>query len=115
VITYCERFIDFLAEKEDQSPLVKKHHAVILEKQAIQYMLKEELPEALPLLKEAQALAGRGGQPLTDDLLNWVVRGYKMTKKQIMDLQKKHNYFIVRKDKVRPEIAMDLPEALKQF
>jgi tetratricopeptide (TPR) repeat protein len=114
VINYCEKFLEFLEEKES-SEFVTRHKAHILEKLAIQHLLKEEKQEALVYLKEARMLIKQGVQPLTDDLLNWVQRNYQVTKKQIREAQKKYNYFIVRKDKVNPEYAIEIPEMLKQF
>ena len=114
VINYCEKFIAFLDEKED-SELLAKYYAAILEKMAIQYLLKEDKREALQILKLAQSKTGKGKHLLTDELLNWVQRGFTISKKQIMDLQKKHNYFIVRKDKINTQIAIDLPQAITPF
>jgi tetratricopeptide (TPR) repeat protein len=114
VVDYCDRFLDFLEAKE-QTDLVKKHRAIILEKQGIQQLLKGEIKEAGVLLKEAQQIVGKGSQPLTDELLNWALRGYQISKKQVQDLQKKHLYFIVRKDKVNPSLAIDLPEGVAAF
>lgn len=114
VISYCEKFLDFLEEKEE-TEFIKRHKAHILEKLAVQYLLKGSREDALPYLKEAQNGIGKGVQPLTDDLLNWAQRNYQLTKKQITEVQKKYNYFIVRKDKVRPEYAIEIPDILKQF
>jgi tetratricopeptide (TPR) repeat protein len=114
VISYCEKFMDFLEEKEE-SEFVIRHKAHVLEKLAIQYILKGDKEEALPLLKQAQSLLKKGVQPLTDELLNWVQRNYQLSKKQIHEAQKKYNYFIVRKDKVRPELAIEIPDMMKQF
>jgi tetratricopeptide (TPR) repeat protein len=114
VINYCEKFLSFLDEKES-SEFVTRHKAHILEKLAVQHLLKGEKEEALECLREAQSLVKKGVQPLTDDLLNWTQRNYQITKKQIQDAQKKYNYFIVRKDKVNPEYAIEIPEMMKQF
>jgi len=38
VISFCERYIDFLDQKSDDSVLIKKHYATVLEKKAIQYL-----------------------------------------------------------------------------
>jgi tetratricopeptide (TPR) repeat protein len=114
VTVYCDRFLEFLEEKEE-SELVTRHTALILEKQAIQLLHQGETKEAAALLKEAQTLVGRGAQPLTDELLNWAQRGYQISKRQITDLQKKNNYFIVRRDKVNPEMAIDLPASVSPF
>ncbi len=119
VIAYCDTFLDFLDEKLDENnsnaPLLTKYYATILERQAIQFLLKNEKSEAIELLKLAQQKAGRGKQPITDDLLNWALRGYVISKKQINDLQRKHQYFIVRKETIQPAIAVELPQGFSPF
>jgi tetratricopeptide (TPR) repeat protein len=112
VISFCERYIDFLDEKDGDNILIKKHYATILEKQAIQYLHKEEKDISLELLKEVQQHVGKGKQPITDQLLNWFKRCFFVTKKQISALQKKHQYFIVRADVVNPKIAFELPTVI---
>lgn len=114
VISYCEKFLDFLDEKEE-TEFIKRHKAHILEKLGIQYLFKGERDDAIFCLKAAQASLGKNVQPLTDNLLNWAQRNFQLTKKQITDVQKKYNYFIVRKDKVRPEYAIEIPDMMKQF
>lgn len=115
VISFCERYIAFLEAKEEDSPLLQKHYAAILEKQAIQYVLKEAPKIALPLLKTAQQKVGKGKQPLTDELLKWLQRGYQITQHRVRAMQKKHHYFIVRPDKVNAAIAVDLPASVSPF
>mgnify|MGYP000515969809 CR=1 FL=1 len=114
VISFCKNYRDFLADKET-NVLVKKHNAFVCERQAIQHILKEEQEEAKTVLTNAQKEIGKGKHPITDELLNWLLRGYKINKDQVTRLQKKHNYFIVRKESVNPKIAMDLPEGISPF
>ncbi len=114
VIDFCENYRNFLKEKE-QDVLVRKHNAFVCERQAIQHVLREEQEEAKALLQEVQKDLGRGKQPITDELLGWLLRGYKVNRDQLTRLQKKHNYFIVRKESINPKIAMDLPEGISPF
>ena len=114
VIEFCENYRAFLQDKE-QDVLVRKHNAFVSERQAIQHVLREEQDEAKALLQQVQKDLGRGRQPITDELLGWLQRGYKVSKDQLTKLQKKHHYFIVRKESVNPKIAMDLPEGVSPF
>jgi len=114
VISFCEKYINFLDNKEDNA-ITKKHKAFVLQRQAVQHLLKGENEEAGQLLTVAQQLIGKGKQPLSDELLSWVQRGYTVKKDQIQKLQQKHQYFIVRKDQVNEKLAMPLPENLKQI
>ncbi|WP_431005862.1 hypothetical protein [Tenacibaculum sp. TC6] len=114
VISFCENYRSFLEEKQ-QDVLVRKHKAFVSERQAIQHILKGEQEEAKTLLLEVQKDLGKGKQPITDELLNWLLRGYQVNANQLKRLQQKHNYFIVRKESVNPKIAMDLPEGVSPF
>jgi len=114
VISFCENYRTFLDEKE-QDVLVRKHKAFVSERQAIQHILRGEQDEAKGLLLEVQKDLGKGKQPITDELLNWLLRGYQVNASQLKRLQQKHNYFIVRKESVNPKIAMDLPEGVSPF
>lgn len=114
VISYCEKFIEFLEEKETDD-LVKKYKGSILEKLSIQYLLKEDKESALDYLKEAQSIVGKGKQPLTDELLNWTQRGFQISKKQLQDAQKKYHYFVVDKTTVNPAHAIELPPNFSPF
>lgn len=114
VISFCENYRTFLEDKEEDV-LVKKHKAFIGERQAIQHVLKGEFTEAKLLLISIQKDLGRGKQPLTDELLNWLHKGYTVQHEQLRRLQNKYDYFIVRKESVHPEIAMDLPEGISPF
>ena len=110
LILYCDRFLEFLDNKDPEDEMIKKYKAMILEKQAIQYLYKNELSEAKDLLLQAQALVGRGRHKLTDEMLGWVQRGFTISPKQIQGSQKKNDYFIVRKEQVKPEMAIELPD-----
>lgn len=112
VISFCEKTRDFLDESAEDSDYLKRYYGSILEREGIQHLLIEEREEAIELFKEAQQVAGKMAQPLTNELLNWTQRGYTITSKQIRDSQKKHNYFVIRKESVNPKIAVQLPETV---
>jgi tetratricopeptide (TPR) repeat protein len=113
VISYCEKFLDFLEEKEEQTAMARAYRNVILEKMAIQYVIKNEKEEALDLLKQINTK--EVNLPVAKELLNWVSRGYTVSPKQLKDLLKKHLYYIIRSEKINPAIAMELPEAIAPF
>jgi tetratricopeptide (TPR) repeat protein len=113
VLSYCEKFLDFLDEKEEQTPLTAAYRNVILEKMAIQYVMKNEKGEALEILKQINTKDIH--LPVTKELLNWVSRGYAISHKQIKDLLKKHLYYIIRPDKINQAIAMELPEVVAPY
>jgi tetratricopeptide (TPR) repeat protein len=112
VISYCEKAIALLVDKIDVADIIKKNYVVAVEKQAVQYLLKDDKAEATTLFKKVQETVGRGKQPLTDELLNWLQRGYTITKQQIESSQKKHKYFTVTKENIKPEMAIELPKTV---
>lgn len=112
VIGYCEKTRELLKDKLEVSDFIKKNYAVTLEREAIQYLHKGEKQLAVELFKEVQSVVGKGAQPLTDELLNWTLRGYAVSKKQIENVQRKRKYFTVRKDNINREIAMELPKSV---
>ncbi len=114
VISFCENYRAFLDSKETND-LVQKHKSFVCERQGIQHLLKDETEAALVLLLEAKENSRKHKQPITEQLLNWLQRGYQISKQQIHNLQKKHNYFIVRQELINPKIAMDLPQAVTPF
>ncbi|MFA0961051.1 hypothetical protein AB9P05_04545 [Roseivirga sp. BDSF3-8] len=108
VITYCHRLLQVMGPEKPESPFLMRHMAATLERLAVQHLLKKEKEEARKHLERIKNIAGPGIQPLADQLLNWLQRGYTIRPGQIRDAQKKHRYFIVQQDKVKPEIAIDL-------
>lgn len=111
VINYCEKFLDLLDTKE-QTEIIVKYKADVLQRMAIQFLYKEDKEEAKALFQIVQKTIGIGKQKLTDELLNWLLRGYNINPKQILEMQKKYQYFIVNKDNLKPEIAIELPEII---
>ena len=117
VIDFCDKCIGFLESKEqlNDNPVFEKYFASILERKGIQFLLLDEKPEAIAAFKAVQARVGKTMMPLTNDLLNWALRGYAISLTQIRDLQKKHKYFTVRKENVNEKIAMELPQNVNPY
>lgn len=115
VINYCQKMQDFLQGQDAANPMVKQSIASALEKEGIQWLLKEEPGNARGLLEQAQATAGKGKLPLCEQLLSWVQRGYRIDPRQIKDIQKRHQYFIVRADRVDRKRAIELPKSVSPF
>jgi len=112
VLRYCETFLEFLEEKEDND-FINKYKAETWQRMAIQYLHKDDIETAkehlLLIIKEKEI----GKLQIAQKLLDWINRGYKINKKQISDLQKENNYFIVTKENINPEIAIELPQAIR--
>lgn len=112
VISYCNKAISLLEDNIYKADFIKKNYVAALEKKGIQYLLKDDKTEAVAIFKKAQDAIGRGKQPLIDELLNWLQRGYTVSKQQILGSQKKHKYFTVTKENLKPEMAVELPKVI---
>jgi tetratricopeptide (TPR) repeat protein len=111
VIDFCEKCLEFIEDKEfEKNDLLDKYISSLWERMGIQYLLMNEKDEAKECFNTAKQTGGKVTSPLTNDLLNWIWRGYAITEKQIRDLEKRHNYFTVRKENVNEAIAIELPE-----
>lgn len=117
VLSFCDKALDFLSEKEElkTQPTFLKYIASLVERKGVQFLLMNEKQEAISCFKEVQEIIDKKQMPLTADLLNWCLRGYAITHKQIEDLQKKHNYFAVRKETINAAIAIELPEMVNPY
>jgi len=112
VLGYCEKLLDLLNTKEE-SEFIAKYKIETRLRMAIQYIHKDDTETAIEYLTEITKEAGRGKYKMADTLLNWLSRRYKITKKQIIDLQNDNNYYIVNKNNLKPEIAIELPQAIQ--
>jgi tetratricopeptide (TPR) repeat protein len=106
---YCTEFCNNLDKNGCSTAIAQKHYASLLERKGVQHLFLGENEEAKTAFAEAQEKTGKGKQALTDELLNWIQRGYRIQPLQIRQLQDRHRYFSVRKDKLNPVIAIDLP------
>lgn len=117
VITFCDKSIDFLAEKkkERSDEIIWKYLASLWERKGIQFIHLEEKDEAIESLESALKEANNIPMPLSKELLNWLRRGYTITARQVRDLQNKYHYFTVRKENVNEKLAVQLPEMINPF
>lgn len=117
VIDFCDKCLSFLETKTEMEsiPVFQKLKASLWERKGIQYLHIEDKQQAANCFKQAQQMTDKKRLPLTNELLNWVLRGYSITNRQIFELQSKHHYFTVRKDNVDEKIAVELPEIINPF
>lgn len=117
VIEFCDKCLDFLKIKDSlkNNLFVKNYAASVLERKGIQFLLLNEKEKAIDSFKSVQHHIDIKLMPLTNELLNWALRGLTITHKQILELQKKYLYFIVRKDAVNVKIAVELPRNINPF
>lgn len=111
VIAYCDKIISHIEENAVEHNIAKKLMASTLERAGIQCVYLKEYENAKDYFKAAQDLLGKGVLPLTDQLLVWVQRGLSIRDNQILSQQKKHGYFVIQKEKIKSEIAIEIPMA----
>jgi tetratricopeptide (TPR) repeat protein len=111
VLNYCETFLTLLDGKEENE-FITKYKAETWQRMAIQFLYKDEIETAKEYLLLIMKEKGIGKLQVAQKLLDWVNRGYKISKKQISDLQKENNYFMVTKENINPEIAIELPQVI---
>lgn len=115
VIDFCEKCLEFLRDKQiEGNDLINKYKSSLLERMGIQHLFLKDNEEAKECFLFAKKIGGSQTSALTRDFLNWLSRGYLITEKQILDLEKKHNYFTVRKELVDESIAIELPQIVSQ-
>ncbi|MDA3904799.1 MAG: tetratricopeptide repeat protein [Bacteroidales bacterium] len=117
VIEFCNKCINFLDSKTGlkNNQVFLKFKASLYERKGIQYMYLQQNNNAIECFKEAQSSIEKKYLPLCVDLMNWLMRGYSISNKQINDLQKKHSYFTVRKDNINKQITVEIPKMNNPF
>ncbi|MEM9547788.1 MAG: hypothetical protein AAGA77_17530 [Bacteroidota bacterium] len=111
VIDFCDNYLAHL-DTLDKSELTIKHRVYILERKAIQHLLNNEPDLAKSDLQQIALEDKLQKMVIAQELLKWVQKGYFITKKQIEQLQIKHDYYIVQTENVQPDIAMKLPKSM---
>jgi hypothetical protein len=113
VVTFCENAAKHYRSLNLQTPLHRKDHGSVLERHAINLLKQGNTDAAINSLQQALELAGKESLPLAAELLGWLRRGLTVDLSRLLVLQKKHHYFVVRRDQVNPAIARSLDTCSK--
>lgn len=112
VVDFCigaDRHYEKLGQKLAlSSNLHKRDHASVLEKLGINHLKANRKKEAIEALKKADNIVGDAPLPIAKTIIQWLDRGYVIEPSRILPLQRKHGYFVVRKDKVNAKIARSI-------
>lgn len=111
IVDYCTEADAFYAGRDLTTNFHRKDYGSIIERLAVSQILLDQRDEARTSLERAIVIAGKGVLPLAEDLLVWMLRGYSISAERIAQLQKRHNYFVIRNGSVDESIARPLPEA----
>lgn len=94
---------------KNQTPIHQLDHAHNLLRCSILLFKLGLEDEATQALHEAKDSALDNSIPMLDKLVDWRNRGFSIQAHSILDIQKKTNYFLVRRDQLRLEIAKMAP------
>ena len=100
VIEYCENVDQFFQKMPVKLPIHRKDHASNIERKAVNEFKIGQREAATEDFIKAIELSPKGTLPLSEDLLNWLKRGLQPDVRRVVELQKKYNYFVVRKELV---------------
>ncbi len=117
VIEFCNKCLEFLDSKvpERENEILNKYKASLWERIGVQYLYLNEKQEAQEAFIKATVFFDKKRMSLTNELQNWISRGYMIAKTQLKNVLQKHNYYSVRKDSVNESIAIELPEMINPF
>ena len=110
IVNYCTEADAFYAKRELTTDFHRKDYGSIIERLAVSQILLGQREQGRASLERAIAMAGKGMLPLSEDLLAWVQRGYAISAERMAQLQKRHNYFVVREGSVDKGLARPLPK-----
>lgn len=111
VLRYCEDAEAHYAALESPLPLVARDRAENLQRRGCVLLLQQQPEAATRDFELALELSNAKALPLAAELLGWVKRALTIGERQLRDAQRRHHYFIVRKDLVDPQRAIQLPSA----
>jgi tetratricopeptide (TPR) repeat protein len=109
VISFCLRVEAHYAQRPPTSELAQRDLAAHHERHGLALAKLGRLAEARTRLESAVALAGAGRLPLAERVLGWARAGLHVDSRRISLEQDRHDYWIVRPDTVRPDVAVALP------
>ena len=108
IIEFCVNADAHYSTLNLSSHLHLRDHASVLERKGINEIKAGDQETGVQTLKSAQDMAGKKDLPLTDEVLEWAVRGYTIDTARLLSIQRKHNYFVVRRNQVNEKRARSI-------
>jgi tetratricopeptide (TPR) repeat protein len=105
IIEYCINADAHYATLNLNSTIHRRDHGSILERLGLVYLKAGDIESGRYALERAQAIAGEGVLPISEEVLKWLERGFSVDTGRILGSQRKHHYFVVRKDQVNNKNA----------
>ncbi len=109
VLDYCINADAHYESLNLTSTIHRRDHGSILERQGLVELKKGEAEQGHETLRKACSIAGETTLPLSEEIINWLQRGFSLDITRITASQRKHNYFVVRADQVDRQRASTVP------
>lgn len=90
------------------SSLHRRDHGSVLERLGLAQLKNDNLEAGRESLEKAREVAGDGVLPITEEVLGWLKRGFRVDINRILGSQRKHKYFVVRSGQVDRKRAQPL-------
>lgn len=112
VLAYCQRAIDHYNENPPKNALARRDLASIHLRHGLVLLKAGDKEESRRSLERARQLSGDkpGTLPLGNAVLGWLRVGLHITPDRITAEQHRQGYFSVRRETVRPDKAIRLPD-----
>lgn len=113
VLAYCDKAIAMYTETPPPNAVATMDLASIHLRRGIILLKKSDRGGAKESLDTAQKTAKSigGDLALASVLLRWAQAGYAIESARVLAEQKRHNYFVVRKETIDPSRAIELSDA----
>lgn len=108
IIEFCTNADIHYTSLDLHSSLHRRDHGSVLERLGLTQLKNGDVEQGRVALEKARKIAGHGVLPITDEVLGWLKRGFRVDTGRILSSQRKHNYFVVRHGQVDPNKARPL-------
>jgi tetratricopeptide (TPR) repeat protein len=112
VLDFCRNALSHFEALDAPLALHQRDHAAMLERFALNLIKAGRDTEARAPMEQAVTLAATSDLPVTRTVLDWVRRGMRVDPRRVAQLQDKHGYFSVTRDRVEPKRAIALPDGI---
>jgi len=108
IIEFCRHADIHYASLDLHGSLHRRDHGSVLERLGLAHLKNGDMEQGREALEKARDVAGDGVLPITDEVLGWLKRGFRVDTGRILSSQRKHKYFVVRHGQVDPKRAKPL-------
>ncbi len=111
VIEFCINADKHYRSLNLETQLHRKDHGSVLERCSMAFIRSGDIDSAKHSLTDACKIAGKNVLPLSEEVLRYLNQGFSIDASRLTALQKKHNYFVVRKGQVDEKNARPMQKS----